>query len=98
MNNQGIGAERLRRQGGTFTAPSHFTPIQGLLSVGRVLASRLGLSGLWAGEDGFEGVARQKLTEIGIPESVPIKALTPRQFAEQAGLIKKPRARRRLKR
>jgi len=78
-----------------------FTPMQGLLSIGEKLAHAFGLTQLWAGHDGLEGVMRQKLNEMGIPET-PIAisaegALTPRQMAERSGFIKRPKAQRRVK-
>jgi hypothetical protein len=73
----------------------------GCLSVGQKLFDAFGLSGLWAGNDGFEGVIRQKLTELGVPEkSIPLAgpgSMTPRQIAEESGFIKRPRPARRLK-
>ena len=82
-------------------APVDFRPMQGLLAIGEKLASAFGLTNLWAGEDGFEGVMRQKLTELGVPEKpVPISgagAMTPRQMAEASGFIKRPRPQRRVK-
>jgi hypothetical protein len=81
--------------------PTDFRPMQGLLAIGEKLASAFGLSNLWAGEDGFEGVLKQKLTELGVPEKpVPLagsNAMTPRQMAEASGFIKKPRPQRRVK-
>jgi hypothetical protein len=81
--------------------PVDFRPMQGLLAIGEKLASAFGLSGLWAGEDGFEGVMRQKLTELGVPQKpVPLAgsgAMTPRQMAEASGFIKKPRPARRVR-
>lgn len=80
-------------------APVTFTPMKGALSLGRLLAHRLGLGGLWEGEDGFEGVIRQKLGELGVPKKpLPLmgpEGLTPRQMAEQAGFIKRARPHRR---
>ena len=78
-----------------------FTPMQGLLAIGRKLAQHFGLTEVWAGHDGLEGVMRQKLSEIGVPEkaislSGP-KGMTPRQMAEQSGFIKRARPHRRLK-
>ena len=78
-----------------------FTPMQGALGVGRWLAERFGLGAMWAGDDGFEGVLKQKLSELGVPQN-PIelsgpRALTPRQMAEQSGFIKKARPHRRVK-
>ena len=56
---------------------------------------------LWPGNDGFEGVIRQKLTELGVPEKpIPLAgpgSMTPRQIAEESGFIKRPRPARRLK-
>ena len=82
-------------------APVDFRPMQGLLAIGEKLASVFGLTNLWAGEDGFEGVMRQKLTELGVPEKpVPISgpnSMTPRQMAEASGFIKKRRPQRRVK-
>ena len=80
--------------------PIHFTPMKGALSIGRLLAERFGLGELWEGEDGFEGVARQKLAELGVPEKPlaltgPQASMTPRQMAEQAGFIKRRRPNRR---
>jgi hypothetical protein len=81
--------------------PIHFKPMSGALSVGKKLFDAFGLGGLWAGNDGFEGVIRQKLTELGVPEqSIPLAgpgSMTPRQIAEESGFIKRPRAHRRLK-
>ena len=75
--------------------------MQGLLNIGAKVAAVLGLTGVWAGHDGLEGVMRQKLGEIGIPDKpIPLsgaKALTPRQMAEQSGFIKRPKPNRRLK-
>lgn len=83
---------------GPLRVPSQFTPMEGFLGLARRAASQLGLSQMWPGPDGLEGVVRQKLSECGIPAGpVPLKALTPRQMAEAAGFIKKNR-RKRLKR
>lgn len=79
--------------------PVDFRPMQGLLGIGKACAAVLGLDHLWAGEDGFEGVCRQKLMELGVPDKpVPLsgpQAVTPRQMAEASGFIK--RSRKRLK-
>ena len=81
--------------------PVDFRPMQGLLHIGEKLAQVFGLSGLWAGEDGFEGVLKQKLTEMGVPQKpVPLagpNSMTTRQMAEASGFIKKPRPQRRVK-
>jgi hypothetical protein len=81
--------------------PVEFTPMQGLLAVGRKVAEHFGLTEIWAGHDGLEGVMKQKLSEMGIPEqAIPIsgpKGMTPRQMAEQSGFIKRPRPQRRVK-
>jgi hypothetical protein len=82
--------------------PIEFTPMKGLLSIGEKLAAAFGLTQIWAGHDGIEGVMRQKLNEMGIPESsIEISAqegLTPRQMAEKSGFIKrKRRPQRRVK-
>ena len=81
--------------------PGDFRPMQGLLSIGQKLAAAFGLANLWEGHDGFEGVMRQKLTELGVPEQpVPISganAMPPRQIAEASGFIKRPRVQRRVK-
>lgn len=83
------------------TLPSEFTPMQGLLSIGRKLAEHFGFAHAWPGNDGIEGVMRQKLSELGVPEKAiplaPSNGLTPRQMAEQSGFIRKARPRRRLK-
>jgi len=75
--------------------------MQGLLSIGQKLAAAFGLTNLWEGHDGFEGVMRQKLTELGVPEKpVPItgaNAMTPRQMAEASGFIKRARVQRKVK-
>ena len=80
--------------------PVDFRPMQGLLSIGQKLAAAFGLANLWEGHDGFEGVMRQKLTELGVPEQpVPISganAMTPRQMAEASGFIKRPKVQRRV--
>lgn len=81
------------------TQPIDFRPMQGLLHVGERLASAFGLSEIWKGEDGLEGVMRQKLKEVGVPEHpVPIngpEGMTVRQMAEESGFIKRPRPHRR---
>jgi hypothetical protein len=83
----------------TGQGPIHFKPMHGALSMGKKLFDAFGLSGLWDGNDGFEGVIRQKLSELGVPEqSIPLAgpgSMTPRQIAEESGFIKRPR--RRLK-
>jgi hypothetical protein len=76
------------------SAPSiQFTPLNGLLSIGKKLAEQFGMGGMWAGEDGFEGVARQKLIELGVPDkAVDLAgpgAMTPRQLCEESGFIKR---------
>jgi hypothetical protein len=75
--------------------------MQGLLSIGEKLAAVFGVSELWAGHDGLEGVMRQKLAELGIPEQpIPIsgpRTKTLRQIAEDSGFIKRPRPQRRVK-
>lgn len=98
MNNQreGLGADRVRQQGGGLRVPSQFTPLDGFVGIARKVAAGLGLAQMWPGPDGLESVVREKLSELRVPESVSI-ALTPRQMAEAAGLIKNNR-RRRLKR
>src|SRR5438552_10482916 len=68
MSNQGLGAERLRRQGSSPAVPVQFTPLQGLVSVARTLAARMGLQEMWPGPDGLESVVREKLTQVGVPE------------------------------
>lgn len=75
-----------------------FTPVQGLLAVGRRLAAHLGLGEIWQGEEGLEGVVRQKLKEVGMPERVSVQSrdVTVRGLAENAGFIKR-RPHRRLK-
>ena len=79
----------------------HFKPMRGCLSVGQKLFDAFGLGVWWTGEDGFEGVIRQKLTELGIPDQpIPLSgpdSMTPRQMAEASGFIKKARHHRRLK-
>lgn len=79
--------------------PLHFKPMHGCLSVAQKLFDAFGVGSLWPGNDGFEGVIRQKLTELGVPEkSIPLAgpgSMTPRQIAEESGFIKRPR--RRLK-
>ena len=82
-------------------APLIFTPMQGLLRLGQKLAAAFGLTEVWAGHDGLEGVMRQKLSEMGIPEQ-PIalsgpKGMTPRQMAERSGFIGRKRAHRRVR-
>ena len=81
--------------------PVDFRPMQGLLNIGAKVAAVFGLTHIWAGHDGLEGVMRQKLGEMGIPETpIPLsgpKAMTPRQMAEKSGFIKKPRAHRRVR-
>lgn len=81
--------------------PIEFRPMQGFLHLGERIAAAFGLSSLWAGHDGFEGVLKQKLTELGVPEApVPIsgpQAMTIRQMAEESGFIKRPRTQRRVK-
>ena len=81
--------------------PVDFRPMQGLLAIGQKLAAAFGLANLWEGNDGFEGVMRQKLSELGVPAGpVPLTgadAMTPRQMAEASGFIKRPRAQRRVK-
>ena len=76
-----------------------FRPMQGLLSIGAKLADAFGLGSLWAGDDGFEGVTRQKLRELGVPDkAVPLTGeggMTPRQMAEESGFIKRARPHRR---
>lgn len=78
-----------------------FRPMHGLLSIGEKLAAAFGLSEMWAGNDGLEGVMRQKLAEMGVPEQpIPIqgpKNQTIRQIAEDSGFIKRPRPQRRVK-
>jgi len=79
----------------TAQGPLEFRPMQGLLNVGRILASRLGLSQFWEGEDNLEGVIRSKLQEVGIPQKPIVlegpQGLTPRQMAERSGFIRKRR-------
>jgi hypothetical protein len=75
--------------------------MKGLMSIGSIIAQRFGLGELWAGDDGFEGVLRQKLSEMGVPQR-PIeltgpRSMTVRQMAEQSGFIRKPRRQRRVK-
>ena len=81
--------------------PVEFTPMNGLLHIGEKLAAVFGLTQLWAGSDGFEGVMRQKLSELGVPEKPVLLAgsgaMTPRQMAESSGFIKRPRPQRRVK-
>jgi hypothetical protein len=81
--------------------PIHFKPMKGCLSVAQKLFDAFGVGSLWPGEDGFEGVIRQKLTELGVPDQpIPLAgpgSMTPRQMAEASGFIKKPRPHRRLK-
>lgn len=76
-----------------------FTPVHGLMALGRKLAAHLGIEDIWHGEDGIEGVMRQKLKELKVPEKVSVKAqdVSVRGIAENAGFIKRPRAHRRLK-
>lgn len=78
-----------------------FRPMQGLLSIGQKLAAAFGLTNIWEGHDGLEGVMRQKLSELGVPEKpVPMggpRGMTPRQMAEESGFIKRPHPHRRLK-
>lgn len=79
---------------------ARFTPMQGFLSIGRLLAERVGLGGMWAGDEGLEAVARQKLSELGVPEkAIALKGagMTPRQMAESSGFIKRRRPHRRVK-
>jgi hypothetical protein len=72
--------------------------MQGLLHVGKLVASRIGLGEWWEGQDGIGAVLKEKLTDMGVPEKgVPIngpKGMSPRQLAEHSGFLK----RRRLKR
>ena len=81
--------------------PVEFTPMKGLMSIGQIICDRFGLMELWKGDDGIEGVMRQKLTELGVPkEPISIsgpKGMTIRQVAEQSGFIKRPRPQRRVK-
>lgn len=81
--------------------PVDFRPMQGLMHLGEKLAAAFGLSSLWQGNDGFEGVIRQKLTEIGVPEKpLPLngpQSMTVRQMAEESGFIKRSRPNRRIK-
>jgi hypothetical protein len=79
-----------------------FTPMAGLLGIARNLAESFGLSSIWEGENNLEGVVRDKLAQLGIPQQ-PIQllqaggpGLTPRQMAERAGIIGR-RHRRRVK-
>lgn len=81
--------------------PVQFTPMKGLLSVGEILAHKFGLHDMWPGDDGLEGVMRQKLMEMGVPQR-PIeltgpRGMTVRQMAEESGFIKRPRRQRRVK-
>ena len=73
--------------------PAEFRPMQGLLHLGQKLASAFGFGEMWEGEDGFEGVMRQKLSELGVPDKpIPLsgpQSMTPRQMAEQSGFIKR---------
>lgn len=81
--------------------PIHFKPMRGCLSVAQKLFDAFGVGALWPGEDGFEGVIRQKLTEWGVPDQpIPLSgagSVTPRQMAEASGFIGRKRAHRRLK-
>lgn len=81
--------------------PLHFKPMHGCLSIAQKLFDAFGVGSLWPGNDGFEGVIRQKLTELGVPEKpIPLAgpgSMTPRQIAEESGFIKRPRPARRLK-
>lgn len=81
--------------------PIHFKPMRGCLSVAQKLFDAFGVGALWPGEDGFEGVIRQKLTEWGVPDQpIPLSgagSVTPRQMAEASGFIGRKRSHRRLK-
>jgi len=81
--------------------PVVFTPMKGALSIARTLAEHFGVSQLFEGEDGIEGVLRQKLKELGVPEK-PVElngaqGMTVRQMAEESGFIKRARPHRRVK-
>jgi len=73
-----------------------FTPMNGLLGIGRRLAHHFGFGHMWDGDEGIESVARQKLEEMGVPKG-PVKlgadqtAMTPRQIAEHLRFIKRRR-------
>lgn len=74
-----------------------FTPMQGILNVGEIIARRFGLMRIFAGEEGLGSVIREKLKDMGVPDK-PVTLvdadMTPRQMAERVGFIKK---RKRLK-
>jgi hypothetical protein len=81
--------------------PVYFKAMRGCLSVGRRLFDAFGLNEWWAGEDNFEGVIRDKLRQMGVPDQpIPLSgqgSMTPRQMAESSGFLKKARPHRRLK-
>ena len=81
--------------------PIHFKPMHGCLSVGQKLFDAFGLGAWWVGEDNFEGVIRDKLRQLGVPDQpIPLsgpQSMTPRQMAEESGFLKKARPHRRLK-
>ena len=80
------------------SAPLKFRPMNGLLNIGRRIVEGLGLAEFWDGDDGLEGVLRDKLRESGVPEK-PIAlsgqgGMTPRQVAEHAGFIRRRKLRK----
>lgn len=71
-----------------------FRPKQGLMGIAERLAKHAGLEKFWSGDEGLEGVARQVLTDAGVPDAV---ALSPRSVAESSGLIKRKRRAKRVR-
>jgi len=73
---------------------------KGLHDLARGVASSKGFTipEFWGGENGLEAVLRQAIAERGIPNKRLPDLVNPRTLAENAGLIRKPKTKRRIAR